>query len=234
MGMRAVIYQHESHEDEGLLGPALTAAGFSLVKRFRAVAHRDDLAADLLVVMGGGMGVGDAATHPFLQEELGLLSERLAQEKPCLGICLGAQLMASAAGSEVATGKNGFEVGVAPVRWTTAGLGDPVVAGLAPKSAMAHWHHDTWSPVAGATLLASTDRYTQQAFRLGPSYAFQFHPELTAEDFGHWLDLGEEHLLAERQEVDELRRQLPRLRAAVPGNVEFLGRLAQHFARCVS
>ncbi|NPC86452.1 type 1 glutamine amidotransferase, partial [Pyxidicoccus fallax] len=121
--MRAVVFQHEEHEGPGLLGPALEAAGFSLVTRFRSV-RREDVSADLVVVMGGPMGVYEADQHPFLHEEQSLLTERLANELPCLGICLGAQLLASAAGAEVFPGKNGFEVGVAPVRWTQDALKD--------------------------------------------------------------------------------------------------------------
>ena len=189
--MRAVVFQHEEHEGVGLLGPALEEVGFTLVTRFRAV-RREDVDADLVVVMGGPMGVYEADQHPFLHEELSLLTERLANERPSLGICLGAQLLASAAGAEVFVGKNGFEVGAAPVRWTQDGMKDPVIAGVRPKTVVAHWHGDTFKPVAGATLLASTDRYSQQAFRLGTSYAFQFHLELTAAELGRWLDLGAE------------------------------------------
>jgi GMP synthase (glutamine-hydrolysing) len=228
--MRAVVFQHEEHEGPGLLGPVLEEAGFSLVSRFRSV-RREDVDADLVVVMGGPMGVYEADQHPFLHEERAVLTERLANERPCLGICLGAQLLASAAGAEVFLGKNGFEVGVAPVRWTQDGLKDPVIGGARPKSIVAHWHGDTYKPVPGATLLASTDRYTQQAFRLGTSYAFQFHLELTAADMGRWLDLGAEDLKQRGKDVQELKSQLPKLKAAEAENTELLHRLARHFAQ---
>src|SRR3954471_8798597 len=152
--MRAAVLQHETHEHLGLLEPALTGAGFTLVRRFRDVEHAD-LEAELVVVLGGGMSVGDPA-HPFLAKEQAFLAERLTLERPCLGICLGAQLLAAAAGSSVFKGKNGFELGVAPVRWTVAGRADPVLAGLPAKLNAAHWHQDTFDPVAGAELLGST------------------------------------------------------------------------------
>lgn len=230
--MRAIIYQHESHEDVGRLGPALITEGFQLTRRFRAVKHQEDLAAELVVVMGGPMGVGDVEQHPFLHDELALLTERLANGKPCLGICLGAQLLAKAAGAEVTRGKNGLEVGAAPVRWTAEGQKDPVTSGLGARTVVAHWHEDTWSPVKGATLLASTDRYTQQAFRLGDSYAFQFHPELGAEELAHWFELGREELetLYEKDLV-ELASHLPKLKGAEPSLGDMLARLAHHFAK---
>jgi GMP synthase (glutamine-hydrolysing) len=229
--MRAVVMQHEEHEGPGMLGPALQAAGFSLVKRFRTV-KREDVDAELVVVLGGTMGVYEADRHPFLDEELGVLRERLALGLPVLGICLGAQLLAAAAGSDVFVGKNGLEVGVGPVRWTPEALQDSVIAGVRPRTAVAHWHQDTYRPVAGATLLASTDRYSQQAFRLGASYGFQFHMELTASDFERWLTEGAEELeLLHEKKVDELRAQLPKLRAAEPELRELTERLAHHFAR---
>lgn len=229
--MRAVVLQHESHEDLGLLGPALTEAGFSFVRRFRAVEHAD-LEAELVVVLGGRMGVADADQHPFLQKEQAFLAERLALERPCLGICLGAQLLAAAAGSQVFTGKNGFEVGVAPVRWTKAGLEDAGLAGLPSRLTVAHWHRDTFSPVAGAQLLASTDRYTQQAFRLGPTYAFQFHPELTAAAWLQWVETGAEALAG--RDVTALKSDAAKLKAAEPQNTRLCVQLAHHFARAAA
>ncbi|OJT24178.1 glutamine amidotransferase [Archangium sp. Cb G35] len=229
--MRAVVMQHEEHEGPGLLGPALEAAGFTLVKRFRGV-KREDLNAELVVVLGGPMGVYEADRHPFLGEELALVSERLALGLPVLGLCLGAQLLAAAAGSEVFVGKNGLEVGAAPVRWTKEGLADPVLAGVRPRTTVAHWHQDTFKAVPGATLLASTDRYTQQAFRLGDSYGFQFHLELTADELDRWFTQGAEELVElYEKDLDELRSQLPKLRSAEAENRELLERLAHHFAR---
>lgn len=230
--MRAVIYEHD--EDAGLahLGPALQQAGFTLVKRFRTT-KREDVDAELVVVMGGHMGVYEADQHPFLRDEIALLSERLANDRPCLGICLGAQLLAAAAGAEVFLGKNGLEVGALPVRWTPEGLKDPVIAGVKPRTVMAHWHQDTFKAVPGATLLASTDRYTQQAFRLGKSYGFQFHMELGAEDLDRWLTQWTDTLAKHGKNPEELRTQVPKLQAAQAELTELQHRLAHHFAKSV-
>ncbi|MCI0572093.1 MAG: glutamine amidotransferase [Myxococcaceae bacterium] len=228
--MRAVVLQHDEHEGLGLLGPVLAQEGFTLVKRLRQV-RREDVGAELVVVLGGPMGVYEAEAHPFLREELAVLTERLALDRACLGICLGSQLLAAAAGAEVMPGKNGIEVGVAPVRWTSEGLKDPVVAGVKARTQVAHWHGDTFTPVPGATLLASTDRYVQQAFRLGRSYGFQFHPELTAEEMGQWLERGSQELASRAKDAAVLRQELGKLRAAEPEWLELLHRLAHHLAK---
>lgn len=212
-----------------MIAPALEAAGFQLTHRYRQVKH-EDLSADLWVVLGGPMGVYERDRHPFLVDELAFLTERLALDAPVLGMCLGAQLLAAAAGAEVFPGRNGFEVGAGPVRWTKAGLEDPVIAGVPPKSVVAHWHGDTFKPVPGAALLASTDRYMQQAFRIGRSYGFQFHLELTADELDRWFTHQEADLTARGKDLSALRSDLGKLRAAEAQNRALLERLAAHFA----
>jgi GMP synthase (glutamine-hydrolysing) len=228
--MKCVVLQHEAHEGLGLFEKSLANEGFSFIRRFRGVEHKD-IDAELVVVLGGSMRVSDTASHPFLDEELAFLRERLALDFPCLGICLGAQLLAAAAGSTVSRGKNGFEIGVGAVRWTAKALEDNVLKGLKTKTTVAHWHEDTFSPVDGATHLASTDRYTQQAFRLKSSFAFQFHLELTGDDFITWVETSQDLLVAAGQDPVELKSGAGKLRAAEAENRALAERLAHHFAR---
>ena len=211
--MRAILIHHEKSLGPGLLEPLLKAAGFTLTNRFRDV-HYEDGAAELVVVLGGLMSVGDAQEHPFLHHEVALLADRLAADRPTLGIGLGAQLLARAAGVEVFRGKNGVEVGAAPVRWTKAGLEEPVVSGVRAKTTVAHWHTDTWAPIPDAVLLASSDRYTQQAFRLGRSYGFGFHPELGAEGLGRLIDEQQEWLETAGKDAAALKAELPKLKGS--------------------
>ncbi len=228
--MRATVIQHENFVGLGLLEPLLKAAGFSIVNRFRDVRY-EDTAAELVIVLGGTMSVGEADEHPFLSHEISLLAERLASDRPTLGIGLGAQLLARAAGAEVFPGKNGIEVGVAPVRWTKAGLEDPVIAGVRAKTPVAHWHADTFTAVPEAVLLASTDRYTQQAFRLGRSYGFQFHPELTAEGLGRIYDEAGERLVAAGRDLAALRAELPKLQSSETERTALCERLVHALRR---
>lgn len=232
--MRAVVVQHEEHEGEGWFGPALTASGFTVQHRFRAVepGHVD---ADLLVVLGGSMSAGAVHEDPFLARELALLVERLQRGAPCLGICLGAQLLARAAGVRVSRGERGAEIGPLPVQWNAAAAADPVLGVAAGAMCVAQWHRDTFPPVPGAVLLASSARYEQQAFRLGTSYAFQFHLELDANAFARWLDAGRAELAAAGHDVAAMQAALPALAAGDGERRALVDRLARHFARvCLS
>lgn len=227
--MRAILVQHEEHEGEGLFGPPLVQRGFELVHRFRSV-QPGDADAELVVVLGGGMGAYDTASHPFLRAELALLQQRLQRGAPCLGICLGAQLLAMAAGAGVGRGGNGLEIGALPVHWTAAAQQDAVLAAPAAAMVVAHWHQDTFDPVPGAELLASTERYAQQGFRLGASYAFQFHLELTARDLQAWLRAGRAELAAAGHDVAALRAGAAALAPGEPARLALVERLAAHFA----
>lgn len=228
---RAIVFVHDEAEGPVTLEPALRRAGFTVEQRVREVREGDE-AADLVVVMGGPMGVYEADRFPFLAQEQGLLEKRLAAHRPNLGICLGAQLLAAAAGSKVYPGAAGKVVGVLPVTLTAEALADPLFAGIDERFEVIHWHGDTWEPVHGAVLLASTARYPQEAFRLGNSYAFQFHPELDAANFERWLrafPLGLKQ--AGREVEDALSRDLPRARRAMHPNMLLVERLAEFFAR---
>ena len=231
--MRAVVLQHEEHEGVEQLGPALQRAGFTLVERQRTVA-RGDADAEIVVVMGGAMSAWETEQHPFLAAERALLEDRRRRDAPCLGICLGAQLLAMAAGAEVLRGTNGLEVGAAPVQWTPAGRTDPVIAGNADDLVVAHWHQDTFTAVPGASLLASTERYEQQAFRIGRSYGLQFHVELDAETLTRWLELGRAELAANGCDMVALRRGVTPLETMHDARVALLDRLARHFAATVA
>ena len=227
--MRAIVIQHEEHEGAGWLGPALEHAGFSLVPRFRRVEPAD-AEAELVVVMGGSMSAFDA--HAWLDDEVSLLATRLERGAPCLGVCLGAQLLARSAGATVFRGDRP-EIGAAPIRWTEAGMADAVTGSGASTLVVAHWHQDTFTPVPGATLLASTDRYEQQAFRLHGSYGFQFHLELSTAEFEQWLAAGCGELVAGHHDLTAALGTASRLAASETSRRALVTRTALHFARAV-
>src|SRR5216684_2132200 len=129
MDRRALILIHDELEGAGLLETALRAAGFQPVHRFRCLEPGDG-SAPLLVAMGGSMAAYETERHPFLAAEIALLKARLAEGRPSLGICLGAQLLAAAAGAQVRRGRAGLELGVFPVSLTAEAGSDAVFADL--------------------------------------------------------------------------------------------------------
>src|SRR5580704_15775337 len=114
----ALAITHVAFEDLGTLGVELTDSDFNIeiidacTADLRAI---DAIGSDLLVVLGGPIGVYDRDSYPFIDAEIELLSSRLAAQKPTLGICLGAQLMAAALGARVYPGSRGKELGWAPI-----------------------------------------------------------------------------------------------------------------------
>ncbi|MGO9839046.1 MAG: type 1 glutamine amidotransferase [Polyangiaceae bacterium] len=150
---------------------------------------------DVLVVMGGPMGVGDIgdARWPFLEDEVQLVGRILREERPVLGICLGAQLMAHALGARVYPCHVGDppvrhrEVGWGAVTFTPPAGAEAVLEGANESEVVLHWHGDTFDLPRAATRLASTLACENQMFRYGRrSYALQFHVEVTADDVKRW------------------------------------------------
>jgi len=136
------------------------------------------------LLMGGPMSVHDTAAHPWLAEEVRWLRDALAAGVPVLGVCLGAQLLAVAAGGRVGPGP-APEIGVAPVEV----LGDdPLLGALAPSAPVLHWHGEVIELPAGVAPLARSAPTAVQAFRAGPrAWGTLFHAEGDAELVERWL-----------------------------------------------
>ncbi|MEV6507636.1 methyltransferase domain-containing protein [Streptomyces sp. NPDC051642] len=183
------IVEHAPQEGPYAIGAAMEAAGLpTRVCRTWAGDPVPDTADDLvgLVVMGGAMAAYE--DFPSRGAELALLRAALEAEVPVLGVCLGAQLLAVAAGG-VARPGNGTQVGWADVWMTEAARGDVLFAAVPERLRVLHWHGDTMDLPAGATLLASCDRYPVQAFRVGGSaWGMQFHLEVDEEAVGAFAD----------------------------------------------
>jgi len=140
------------------------------------------------VVMGGPMNVDDVERFPALAAEREWLAEATRRGIPVLGICLGAQLLARALGAQVRPGE-AKEVGFAPVEIHNAG--DPILGGLAPSTAVLHWHGDVFDLPDGATPLASSALTEHQAFRHGSAWGVLFHPEADVALLEAWLAVPE-------------------------------------------
>lgn len=185
MSKTLLAIRHVAFEDLGGFEGPLADAGFSIRYADVGIDRIADFGdADLLVVLGGPIGVYEDEFYPWLTDEIAFIAARLKAQKPILGICLGAQLMARALGARVYPGP-AKEIGWKPLSLTREG--EDLLAPLADQPVL-HWHGDTFDLPDGAVLLASTDVCRNQAYALGRyGLAFQFHPEARGEGFERWL-----------------------------------------------
>lgn len=152
-----------------------------------------------IVAMGGAMGVYEEQRHPWLVAEKRLIAAAVEAGVPYWGVCLGAQLLAAALGAPVAPGPEP-ELGVLEVTLTAEAAGDAVFAAAPQRFRTLQWHGDTYGLPAGATRLACSARYEQQAFRLGGAYALQFHLEVDSALAERWIAVPE--YAAELEQLD--------------------------------
>lgn len=220
MTKTALVLRHVHFEDLGAFHEPLQTAGYDI--RYSNVGDADfcrgdPLAPDLLVILGGSVGVYEDEAYPFLAAERAFIATRLAKKRPTLGVCLGAQLIAAALGARVfATGFK--EIGFSELVLTEAGKTSPLrhLAGVA----VLHWHGDTYTLPQDAINLAASALVEQQAFSIGHSVlGLQFHPEAeTDERLERWLVGHAAELSAARIDLGALRRDAqqygPRLREA--------------------
>jgi GMP synthase (glutamine-hydrolysing) len=141
---------------------------------------------DALLVFGGAMHPDQDDLHPWLRDELDWLRASLERQVPTLGICLGSELLAKAAGAWVGPLATS-EVGWSEVRLTDSGTADPVLSALPARFEALQWHHYGHELPDGAVALAE-NAAALQAFRLGETcWGVQFHPEVTEAQLGRWI-----------------------------------------------
>lgn len=188
---RVLVVQHVPHSSLGVYGDVLAERGDDevWVRRHEGDRLPDGLNGfDAVISLGSDRSVY-ATEEAWLEPELRLLREAVDAGAPVWGICYGAQLLAAALGGRVFAGPRP-EVGVLPLRLSEAAADDPVFGSLPPEVPMFHWHGDSFETPAGATLVAGSDAYPNQAFRAGGlAYGVQFHAEATVELVRGWLAL---------------------------------------------
>jgi GMP synthase (glutamine-hydrolysing) len=186
--MRLLSVLHPGGGHSGVLGDRARAASVELVE-WRPGAGEPLPAPlgeyDALAVFGGGMNVHDVERLPWLLAEIELLREALELGLPVLGVCLGSQLLARAAGAEVRRAATP-EIGWLEVERTAAGAGDPLLGRLPERFDAYQWHSYAFDLPAGTVELARSP-VCPQAFRLGAAWAVQFHPEVTADIVDEWI-----------------------------------------------
>src|SRR5262245_13029380 len=186
----AVAIRHVAFEDLGSLADVLREYEFEITYRDAGLdegADGDALGPDLVVVLGAPVGAYAENAYPFLMDEMRLLERRLAADKPTLGICLGAQLMARVLGARVYPGAQ-REIGWGPLSLSEAGLRSPIAHLSGDRTSVLHWHGDTFDLPDGAIHLAATSITPNQAFAWrSRSLALQFHAEVALGGLERWL-----------------------------------------------
>jgi len=219
----ALAIRHVPFEDLGSFASVLRERGFAVAYRDAGIDELgapDLVDADLLIVLGGPIGVYEIRDYPFLKGEIAVVERRLKAGRPVLGLCLGAQIMAKALGARVFNGKR-KELGWSPLELTDSGR-KSALAELGGRTAVLHWHGDTFDLPRGAELLASTRLYANQAFAWRrQALGLQFHVEATTRGLERWY-VGHALEIATTRGVDlgklrgETRRLGPRLEERGP------------------
>lgn len=186
--MRLLVLQHIACEHPGAFSEVIAERGAEpvAVELDAGEPLPDWRGFDGVVAMGGPMGAGDEAEHPWLAAEKELVGEAVEAGRPFLGVCLGVQLLAAALGARVYQAPEP-EVGLLEVELTAAGRDDPLFAGIDDPLLSLQWHGDTFDLPDGGVHLARSEQVANQAFRAGErAYGVQFHLEVTAEMARQW------------------------------------------------
>jgi len=225
-----IALRHVPHETLGRLEPLIAQAGltFQYVDLFTSrPANFDPMSCAGLVVLGGPMNVDETERYPFLAAEIDWIFAALTAQTPVLGICLGSQLLAKAAGARVYP-NSVKEIGWYALELTAAAADDPLFANCPANPTVFQWHGDTFDVPAGAVHLASTAACRHQAFRVGRSaWGLQFHVEVTEEMIDEWL--AEPGNCAELARLDYL--DADRIRAQTPDHMADLRHVADQILR---
>lgn len=214
-----LFIQHGETDKPGLLEAALGASrvGLKIVHPYAGENLPGNLA-DFsgLAVGGGAQGAYETDRYPYLAKECDLIREAAHSEKPVLGLCLGAQLMAAALGAPVRPGPQ-REIGFFPVTLDPIARYDPLWCDLPTDFVTTHWHGDVFDIPAAGMRLGSSALTPNQLFRYGCGlYGLQFHLEMTPEIFEEMVADSHDYLTAAGANPEHLRteawRVLPPLR----------------------
>lgn len=189
--LRVLVIENEPAAGPGKVGDWLIAEGISLeiCRPYAGDVVPEYVEAEGLLVLGGAVGPHDDLDAPWLPAVRALLRRAVEEAVPTWGICLGAQLLATALGGTAERGANGSEVGVQPLQ--IEANGDPLFSDLPATSYALQFHQEAVTRLPeGAVLLASNAAYENQAFRIGPcAWGVQFHPEVSTSEVHTWARL---------------------------------------------
>jgi len=202
--MNFLVIQHLDIEPPALIGDTLEKVGHQLTTIHLDQGDLIPAATDFdgIIIMGGPQSANDDTG--YILAELAWLKKAIAADVPMLGICLGAQMIAKAAGADIFTSPV-RELGWFPVYHTDETVRDPLFRHMPETLAVFQWHGETFSFTDAMTAIAMHPDVSAQAFRLGKSqYGLQFHVEVNESIIKAWIDCGENE--CNYLGIDELRR----------------------------
>jgi GMP synthase-like glutamine amidotransferase len=227
--VRVQVLQHVPFEGIGSIQGWMDARGaaVSTTRLFEQSVLPTPSQFDWLVVMGGPMSVNDESVHAWLQPEKRLIAQAIGAGKTVLGICLGAQLIASALGARVFRNPQ-TEIGWFPVHRLPGG--DAEIARIFEDAIeVFHWHGETFDLPPGAVGFLQSDACRNQAFLLGTKVVgLQFHLETTPRSAALLIENSRDELVAGpfiQTEAQMLARpdRFPRLNRLMDAMLEILG-----------
>ena len=185
--MRLLVVEHQDDAGPGVFAEGVAACDAVTWRPDRGPAPSLE-GLDAALVLGAAANVHEREQHPWIAGELAVTAELLDRSVPTLGVCLGAQLVAAAAGGTVRRAQRP-EIGWYDVELEPAAAGDPVVGDLPPRFTSFQWHSYEAVPPAGSTVLARSE-HALQAFRLAdrPAWGIQFHAEVSDADAAYWIE----------------------------------------------
>lgn len=183
----AIVYQRDA--GAGVFAEEFDNRGLRFDTWLRAeedAPPRDPQDYDAVMTFGGAMHVDQEDHHPWLRDQKDLIADLLRRETPLVGVCLGSQMLAEAAGAPPRRSGEP-EIGWKQIELTEEGETDPVFGGLPPRFSAFEWHSYEAPLPPGAAPLARS-RVCLQAYRVGESaWGVQFHPEVSSEDAMGWI-----------------------------------------------
>jgi GMP synthase (glutamine-hydrolysing) len=186
-----LVFQHDPFEDLGFFAEVLDKqrTNYRVIQLFHGEMPAENWERiQALIILGGPMSVDDEDQYSFLRWEKRIIHAAIDDRVPILGVCLGAQLIASALGTAVYHGRV-KEIGWSPISITPHGQVDSLLGYLPESATVFQWHGDGFDLPAGAIRLASSVNYENQAFRVGKNiYGLQFHLEVTPQMIARWIE----------------------------------------------
>jgi GMP synthase-like glutamine amidotransferase len=223
--VRILVIEHHDTPSLGIVGETLEAEGVAtrvLWGEDGDPMPEDTQGFDGMIVLGGAMNALDDERCPYFPDLLSLIRQFHIREKPMMGICLGAQLIARAFGGRAHL-DGPFEFGFHPIDLTAQGRQDPVLGHMADGLHLFEWHTDHYELPGSATRLATGRDYHNQAYRIGRfTYAMQFHLEVTRPLVEGWID---------NYAVEEMESRAPGYSEWLPGQFEDYLRGSTAFCR---